>query len=116
MSSAGDGKAWRVVPGSTFRWRGWDDEFVLYHDESGDTHRFNAVGARALEALGRSPLPITDLAARLAGEFPGAVDDTILPTIEELVRRFHDLGLIEPVDRQGQPADDSLEPDTAGNR
>ena len=50
--------AWRVSSGSTFRWRQWDDEFVLYHDESGDTHRLNALSARALEHLGRRHLAI----------------------------------------------------------
>ena len=60
---------WRVVPGSRFRWREWDGEFVLYHENSGDTHRLNALGARALAMLGASPVGTAELSERLAHDF-----------------------------------------------
>ena len=97
---------WRVVPGSSFRWRHWDDESVLYHGESGDTHRLNPVGARALEHLARGPMTADSLGRQLSAEF-GLVADADFPaTIARLLARFYDLGLVEPLDDSRQPEPD----------
>jgi PqqD family protein of HPr-rel-A system len=89
-----------VVPGSSFRWRHWDDEFVLYHEQSGDTHLLNPLAARALEFLNRTPLSADDLAGRLAAAFElDAVPKLDLASaVTQLLARFSDLGLIEPAD------------------
>lgn len=39
---------WQLVPGQSLRHRGWDDEFVVYNDLSGDTH---LLGADAMDLL-----------------------------------------------------------------
>jgi PqqD family protein of HPr-rel-A system len=89
--------AWRVVPGSRFRWREWDDEFVLYHENSGDTHRLSLLGARALSRLHESPLGPDDLSAGLAAEFSLDADPQFAATISRLLAHLCDLGLVEPV-------------------
>ena len=61
---------WRIVPGSRFRWREWDGEFVLYHENSGDTHRLNPLGARAVRLLLASAASARELTGRIAAESP----------------------------------------------
>jgi PqqD family protein of HPr-rel-A system len=39
---------WQVTPGQSLEHRGWDDEFVIYNDLSGDTH---LIGGDALALL-----------------------------------------------------------------
>jgi PqqD family protein of HPr-rel-A system len=39
---------WRLIPGQTLTYRGWDDEYVVYNELSGDTHLF---GTDAMELL-----------------------------------------------------------------
>ena len=88
--------AWRVPAHSLFLWRVWDEEHVLYHVNSGDTHRLNAVGARALHLLVAGPLTSAELAAQLTSEFTGEPDAAMLATAEDLVERLRTLGLVEP--------------------
>ena len=88
--------AWRVPTHLSFHWRSWDNEYVVYHVNSGDTHRLNAAGARALRLLVESPRTTHELAECLGDEFPGDAGEPILATVEELVRRFEQLGLVEP--------------------
>jgi PqqD family protein of HPr-rel-A system len=39
---------WQVTPGQLLAHRGWDDEFVVYNDLSGDTH---LIGGDAMAVL-----------------------------------------------------------------
>lgn len=39
---------WKLIEGQTLTRRGWDDEYVVYNDLSGDTH---LLGADAMDIL-----------------------------------------------------------------
>ena len=88
--------AWHVPAHSRFHWRSWDDEHVVYHVNSGDTHRLNAAGARALQLLITAPHTAPELAESLRDEFPGETQASVLVIVGELVERLERLGLIEP--------------------
>lgn len=53
---------WRIAPEAQLRLRFWDDECVLYHGASGDTHRLPDLVGRLLEQLLRAPASVADLA------------------------------------------------------
>lgn len=93
----GPSPVWRVPPAAILHWREWDREFVVYHEQSGDTHRLNEVGARVLKLLVEAPATAVDLLARIAADSaaPGAVPASV---VDSLLVRFNDLGLIEPHD------------------
>ena len=88
---------WRIVPGSRFRWREWDGEFVLYHENSGDTHRLNPLGARAVRLLLASAASARELTGRIAAESPMDGNATLESSIDQLLVHLHALGLVEPV-------------------
>jgi PqqD family protein of HPr-rel-A system len=97
---------WRTVPGSLFRWREWDGEFVLYHESSGDTHRLNPLGARAVMLLLASAAGVGELSGRLATEFALEGDAELTVSVDRLLLHLYGLGLIEPV-----AIDDGRKPD-----
>ena len=94
------GSVWRVPTGRELRWRSWDGEQLVYHVNSGDTHRLNAVGASILQAIDSAGIETTQLVDRVAAELQ--VDRrTLIGPVAELLARFEDLGLIESVDEPG---------------
>ncbi|MEO7494741.1 MAG: HPr-rel-A system PqqD family peptide chaperone [Massilia sp.] len=64
---------WRVVPGQALLHRGWDDEYVLYNNLSGDTHLLDASAIELLLLLQRAPAGLASLTAALRG--PDDLDD-----------------------------------------
>ena len=71
-------------------WREWDDEFVLFNDETGNTHHLSALGGEVLLTLLRYPLGvdsdalIAEVATRV--EAPDNVD-----LAAEIERALHQL-------------------------
>ena len=91
---------WRVPAGRELRWRAWDGEELVYHANSGDTHRLNAVGAAVLRAIERAGVDTPELVDRVAAALQ--VDrNTVIAPVAELLARFEDLGLIESIDEPG---------------
>lgn len=66
--------------------RAWDDETVVYHRESGDTHLVDGLTAHVLQCLEITPLGEADIAACLDVE-PG-------PELTALLTRLEASGLI----------------------
>ena len=89
---------WRVPEPSGLHWRDWDGEHVVYHEASGDTHRFNDVGASALRLLTGRSMTASDLVAALGADLPAGDRAALAQTVDELIERLRDLGLIEPQD------------------
>jgi PqqD family protein of HPr-rel-A system len=54
--------AWRIAPDAQLKMRYWDDECVLYHGASGDTHRLTDLVGHMLERMLQSPASIPELA------------------------------------------------------
>jgi PqqD family protein of HPr-rel-A system len=91
---------WRVPAGRELRWRSWDGEHLVYHANSGDTHRLNAVGASVLRAIEGSGVETGQLVDRVAADLQ-VERSTLIGPIAELLARFEDLGLIESIDEPG---------------
>lgn len=48
-------EVWRPLRPQAISLREWDDEFVLYNDDTGSTHHLNSLGGEVLLALLRHP-------------------------------------------------------------
>lgn len=89
---------WRTPAECELLWRSWDDEeFVVFHARSGDTHLLNAMAAEALEELGRRPVTAQELAVHLGECLERPADEELQRIAAGLIREFDELGLIEPV-------------------
>ena len=47
---------WRLTPGQALLRYGWDGEYVLYNDLSGDTHLLTATACTLLDHLRAAPV------------------------------------------------------------
>jgi PqqD family protein of HPr-rel-A system len=88
---------WCISPGQQLAARGWDDEFVLYNDLSGDTHLLDGDSMALLAHLQQAPASVATLVATFAdGLDPD--DAAALPeTIATLLAQLAGLFLIEPL-------------------
>jgi PqqD family protein of HPr-rel-A system len=62
---------WKLSEGQALTYRGWDDEYVVYNDVSGDTHLLGVDALQLLLRLRTGPADEDDLARVLqieAGE------------------------------------------------
>lgn len=79
MGETGGARRWRLVPGQLLRARGWDDEFVVYNDLSGDTHLIDAAAMAVLLDLQAAPAGLVLTSG--ADDDPSALDE-LLGTLE----------------------------------
>ena len=89
---------WRIGPGQQLAARGWNDEFVLYNNLSGDTHLLDGDSMALLTHLQAGPASLAALVATFAdGIDPD--DAAALPeTIATMLDQLAGLYLIEPLD------------------
>lgn len=88
---------WRVHPQADLRWRQWPDEqAVLYHPRSGETHLLNPISAAMLQTLQDQPLSLEQLIPLVLKRFdlPAAGDH--VAQLQHCLAQFIELGLIEP--------------------
>lgn len=82
---------WKLIDGQTLGCRGWDDEFVVYNDVTGDTHLLGQDAMQLLLRLREAPADEETLAQALRVE-PDEREGLAL-TLDELAG----LALIERV-------------------
>ena len=99
-----DSRRWRVPNGIVLRRRIWDDEGVVYHPLSGETHLLNVTAIVVLDLIEAGPRSVPGLvdalierneAAEDADDDPGA-RATMTEQVAELVGHLDALGLVEP--------------------
>jgi PqqD family protein of HPr-rel-A system len=88
---------WRLMAGQRLQYRGWDEEFVLYNDLSGDTHLLGAVAIELLAALQRGPATEAALAAALDAAFEAGEPDALARQLPDLLAQLRALYLVEPL-------------------
>lgn len=90
MNRAGNMNAespsWRVAADAELQLRYWDDECVMFHGASGDTHRIGQAVGEMLEHLLRAPASIPELAEAI-----NLHEDDVTAALQELAR----LGITE---------------------
>lgn len=89
---------WRATHPESLRWRIWDDGCVVFDCESGQMHLLNGLAAEALTRLEEGPTEPSALAQHLSAMLPTPPDPGEFPDqVAELLSRFDELGLAEPV-------------------
>lgn len=73
---------WRLTPGQALLRYGWDDEYVLYNDLSGDTHLLTATACTLLDRLQAAPASHSALA--LACAVDAGTAESVLIDLEQL--------------------------------
>lgn len=89
---------WTASDPSKLLWRVWDDDCVVFDCRSGEIHLLNPVAAEALKLLEERPADANDLTRELGAALGQAPAPEFRGHIEDLLGRFDELGLIEPVE------------------
>lgn len=83
-----NGDSWRLAPGQQLALRGWDGEYVLYNDLSGDTHLLGEAAVALLRRLHVAPARAAVLRA--------VCEDASEAEVEALLVQLQRLHLVEP--------------------
>ncbi len=91
------GAKWRAVTDFELLWRSWDDEYVVYHAGSGDTHWLTAVAAEVLRTLQHKLATAEELVQRVAARFDVSRDEELVAYIEQILTHLKRADLTERV-------------------
>ncbi len=89
---------WSASSLGTFHWQRWDDEeTVVFHTASGNTHVLNPLAVAVLKELEHSSLDFDEIVRRVTISLNDVQEETLPERIGQLLEEFDHLGLIEPV-------------------
>ena len=92
-----DSPTWRLLQPEGLAWRCWDDEYVVFHPWSGMTHYLDTTAGAVFEILLDHPATVRHLAAALAEQVDVHVTDSLGAVVQQVLRRFDEVGLAEPL-------------------
>ena len=81
---------WQPLRPQALCWREWDDEFVVFNDDTGSTHHLNALGGEVMLALLRHPdgIAIGDLVRDLEPRFETSGDVELAAEIQHALAQL----------------------------
>lgn len=86
---------WQLVPGQSLRHRGWNDEFVVYNELSGDTHLLGADAMHLLRVLQAGPQPEQALHDAIFPPDADADPDAERDDLRAMLQMLRGIALIE---------------------
>jgi PqqD family protein of HPr-rel-A system len=93
-SDVGDPRRYRTADGTQLVWAELDGDFALYHRPSGKTHFLNVSSAYLLLTVLQQPRTVAEAAALLLEQQVDPVTDTQSEYLDDLLRRFAELGIV----------------------
>lgn len=89
---------WAIKQGATILSRSWgDNETLLFHVESGDTHLVGQTAAELLRELGQRDRSFDELLS-IAGAEAGRTDPGLIDSLKTTLAELEAAGLVEPVE------------------
>ena len=81
---------WRPLRPQALCWREWDDEFVVFNDDTGSTHHLSALGGEVMLALLRHPdgIGVSDLTRDLEQRLETSADVELAAEIEHTLSQL----------------------------
>jgi PqqD family protein of HPr-rel-A system len=94
---AGRLQKWQVAGNEPLKWRCWAGDYVVFSPLSGQTHFLDIFAGQMLKLIMSCAPSISELRSEAARFLEVEPDDRLTQTVEELLRRLEEVGLIEPV-------------------
>lgn len=90
---------WQLKPDFQLCWKKWDDQLVLYHAGSGDTHLIDSLGYEILQYLQEQPRTVEEILTHiLKTESTVEVDEeSVNMRLNEFLAEMFRLGIAEQV-------------------
>ena len=89
---------WHSVPGHALVWREWDDEVVVFNQETGSTHLLGELAGEVLRLLvgAQCGATVDALAVDLTDAANGADAEVWAPAVAQVLSDLERLGLAQP--------------------
>jgi len=91
---------WQLNPDFQLCWKKWDEQLVLYHTGSGDTHLFDQFGNHILQLLKSRTMTISELRKQLLADTNQTENieaETTENSLDEFLNELQRLGIAEQV-------------------
>ena len=87
---------WQTNDHAKFDIEEWDEEALVFHVQSGETHQLNTLAVDVLKIIIQKPISFTEILNQLRSEYPIDNSTELSKQLETLICQFDNLGLIEP--------------------
>lgn len=94
--AAGRLQKWRVAGNKPLKWRCWAGDYVVFNPLSGQTHFLDIFAGHVLKLIMSGTPSVSELRSDAARYLEVEADHRLAQTVEELLRRLEEVGLIEP--------------------
>lgn len=84
---------------ATLHWAGWNDDYVVFDEASGQTHQLDAVRAFVLNHLSDGPKTSTELAWELSSLPTFVNSETVHEILQVIFSEFEANGLVEVIEK-----------------
>ena len=78
-------------------WRRWGDQWVVFHEGSGQTHKLDPLAATLLVMCEEGPVQLDSLPAEVAAQIGVQNDESLADALAGIVEQCSSLGLIARV-------------------
>ena len=86
---------WQAITDFELLWHVWQEDNVIYHAGSGDTHLLSEDAAKVLRSLQKEPANTFELENKLASSFDLPQDTKLSSYLEIIMTDLNKLGVIE---------------------
>lgn len=87
----------RLNPVAQLHWVGWDDEYVVFEESSGETHQLDAFRAFVLNSAVEGPIQVEGLLADMISAMPVEDRQATAQALQGVVDELETVGLLERV-------------------
>lgn len=87
----------RLNPVAQLHWVGWEDEYVVFEESSGETHQLDAFRAFVLNSAIEGPIQVEGLLADMVSAMPVEDRQTTAQALQSVVEELETVGLLERV-------------------
>jgi PqqD family protein of HPr-rel-A system len=88
---------WRTLPDFDLYWRFLEQQYVVYHSGSGDTHVLDPIAALLVQQLSAEPIDSAALVHRIETLLNLEGTEGLREKLESTLSQLSNLGLIEPI-------------------
>jgi len=88
-------KAYWLNPVARLYWAGWDNEYVVFEETSGQTHELDPLRALVLNAAIGGPIHAASVLADLAADLPEMRAEVSIERLNQIFAEFETVGLFE---------------------
>lgn len=88
-----------LLSNASLQWAGWNDEYVVFDEASGQTHQLDAVRAYVLHLLGERPQSVFEVSLALWALPAFPADSAANEIIGSIFNEFETSGLVKVIEQ-----------------